>query len=94
MLSSLLLFELKNLIKAKWIFFYAGFYFLLVEALYYFSIESSKVFISLLNIILIVIPLISIIYGTQHFYKSSEYIQFLLAQPIERRNIFLSINYL
>ncbi|GAB1370719.1 hypothetical protein MASR1M45_07810 [Candidatus Kapaibacterium sp.] len=90
MLSSLLLFELKNLIKAKWIFFYAGFYFLLVEALYYFSIESSKVFISLLNIILIVIPLISIIYGTQHFYNSREYIQFLLAQPIERRNIFLS----
>ncbi|MFA7625420.1 MAG: ABC transporter permease subunit [Candidatus Kapaibacterium sp.] len=93
MLKILLMFEFKNLLKAKWFFFYAGFYFILTEALYYFSADPTKVYISLLNIILIVMPLISIIYGTQHFYNSKEYIQFLLAQPIDRKYIFLS-NYI
>jgi Cu-processing system permease protein len=93
MLKSLILFEFKNLIKAKWLFAYLAFFFLLTESLYYFSNNSSKVFISLLNIVLIVMPLISIIYGTQHFYNSREYIQFLLAQPIKRKYIFTS-NYI
>lgn len=93
MLKILMMFEFKNLLKAKWLFFYAGFYFLLTESLYYFSADSSKVYISLLNIILIVMPLVSIIYGTQHFYNSKEFIQFLLAQPIDRKYIFIS-NYL
>jgi len=93
MLKSLILFESKNLIKAKWLFAYLAFFFVLTESLYYFSNSSSKVFISLLNIILIVMPLISIIYGTQHFYNSKEYIQFLLAQPIKRKYIFIS-NYI
>lgn len=90
MLTILLQFEFKNLLKAKWLFIYAGFFFLLTESLYYFSSDSSKVYISLLNIILIVMPLVSIIYGTQYFYNSKEYIQFLLAQPIDRKYIFTS----
>lgn len=93
MLKILLLFEFKNLLKAKWLFFYATFFFVLTEALYYFSADSTKVYISLLNIILIVMPLVSIIYGTQHFYNSKEYIQFLLAQPLDRKYIFIS-NYI
>ncbi len=93
MLKTLIIFEFKNLFKAKWLFAYLGFYFVLTESLYYFSNESVKVFISLLNIVLIVMPLVSIIYGVQHFYNSREYLQFLLAQPIERKNIFIS-NYI
>ncbi len=90
MLKPLIIFELKLVLKAKWLIAYTGFFFLLTESLYYFNSDSVKVFISLLNIILIVMPLVSVIYGTQYFYNSREFMQFLLAQPLRRRDIFIS----
>lgn len=52
--------------------------------------DSGKVILSLLNIVLIVVPLISIVFTTIHFYNSYEFIELMLAQPINRRAIFLS----
>jgi len=90
MLKQLIKFEVKLVIKAKWLIAYLGFFFLLTESLYYFNNDSVKVIISLLNIILIVMPLVSVIYGTQYFYNSKEFIQFLMAQPLRKRDIFIS----
>jgi Cu-processing system permease protein len=42
-----------------------------------------------LHVILLVVPLISIIFGTIHYYNSREFIELLLAQPINRGKIFL-----
>ena len=44
---------------------------------------------SLLNIVLMVIPLISIVFTTIHFYNSYEFIELMLAQPVDRKVIFL-----
>jgi Cu-processing system permease protein len=56
-----------------------------------FQIDSdpSKVVMSLLNIVLMVIPLISIVFTTIHFYNSYEFIELMLAQPVDRKVIFL-----
>jgi len=43
-----------------------------------------------MNIVLIVVPLISIVFATIHFYNSYEFIELLLAQPLNRKIIFLS----
>jgi Cu-processing system permease protein len=57
-----------------------------------FSLEgnSDKAILSLLNIILMVVPLVSIIFTTIHFFNSYEFIELLLSQPINRKAIFLS----
>ena len=66
--------------------------FLLIVSMSMFSLEdnSSKAILSLLNIVLIVIPLISLIFATIHYYNSYEFIELMLAQPMSRTKILLS----
>jgi Cu-processing system permease protein len=58
-----------------------------------FSIEDNvtKGLLSLLNIVLILVPLVSIIFSTIYIYNSSEFIELLLAQPIKRSKLLLSM---
>lgn len=63
--------------------------FLLAISMTFFNLENnpSKGLASLLNVILIVTPLVSIIFTTIHLYNSAEFIELLLAQPLRRRDI-------
>lgn len=66
--------------------------FLLLVSATLFGMESNaaKGLMSLLNIVLMVVPLISLIFTTIHFYNSYEFIELLLAQPINRTKLLLS----
>jgi Cu-processing system permease protein len=66
---------------------------LLVASFSVFSLEdnSSKGLLSLLNIILIVVPLVSIIFSTIYVYNSAEFIELLVSQPLRRTTIWLSL---
>jgi Cu-processing system permease protein len=57
-----------------------------------FSMEenSSKAMLSLMTIVLIVVPLISLVFSTIHYYNSYEFIELMLSQPMSRRRILLS----
>ena len=67
--------------------------FLLAASFTVFSLEdnSSKGLLSLLNIILIVVPLVSIIFSTIYIYNSAEFIELLVSQPLKRKSIWLSL---
>jgi len=67
--------------------------FLLVASFSVFNLEdnSSKGLLSLLNIILIVVPLVSIIFSTIYLYNSAEFIELLVSQPLKRKSIWLSL---
>lgn len=67
--------------------------FLLVSSFSVFSLEdnSSKGLLSLLNIILIVVPLVSIIFSSIYVYNSAEFIELLVSQPLKRKTIWLSL---
>lgn len=58
-----------------------------------FSIEDStdKGIMSLLNIILLSVPLVSIIFANIYVYNSREFIELLVSQPIERSTIWKSL---
>ncbi len=66
--------------------------FLLLVSMSMFSLEdnSSKAMLSLLNIVLIVVPLISLVFSTIHYYNSYEFIELMLSQPMSRTKILLS----
>lgn len=68
-------------------------FFLLVASFSVFSLEdnSSKGLLSLLNIVLLVVPLISIIFSTIYVYNSAEFIELLVSQPLKRRTIWISL---
>lgn len=51
--------------------------------------EGSKGLASLLSVVLMVVPLVSLIFSTVHFYNSYEFIELLSAQPLKRGTILL-----
>ena len=67
--------------------------FLLVTSFSVFSLEdsNSKGLLSLLNIILLIVPLVSIIFSTIYVYNSAEFIELLVSQPLKRKTIWLSL---
>lgn len=66
---------------------------LLVISLSIFNIESSaaKGMASLLNLILLIVPLICIIFSTIYTYNSAEFVELLVSQPLKRKTIWLSL---
>jgi Cu-processing system permease protein len=67
--------------------------FLLAMSLSVFNLEdnSAKGLLSLLNVILIIVPLVSIVFSTIYVYNSSEFVELLVSQPLKRRTIWLSL---
>jgi Cu-processing system permease protein len=58
-----------------------------------FNLEdnSSKGLLSLMNIVLLVVPLICIIFSTIYIYNSAEFIELLVSQPLQRKHLWLSL---
>lgn len=67
--------------------------FLLVIGMSVFNLEdnTTKGLLSLLNIVLIVVPLVCIIFSTIYVYNSAEFVELLVSQPLERKHIWLSL---
>ncbi len=67
--------------------------FLLLISLSIFNLEdnSAKGLLSLLNIILIVVPLVSILFSAIYVYNSAEFLELLASQPLKRKALWLSI---
>lgn len=67
--------------------------FLLAISLSVFNLEdnSAKGLLSLLNLVLILVPLVSIVFSTIYVYNATEFIELLVSQPLKRVNIWLSI---
>ncbi|MEQ9063465.1 MAG: ABC transporter permease [Vicingaceae bacterium] len=78
-----------DLFRSRWSLFYFIFYLLITSGLLYLSGSESKVIITLMNVILVLNPLISTIFGIMYFYNSREFTELLLAQPVDRSKIFL-----
>lgn len=81
---------LYDILKNKVIIGYTLFLFVVSLSLFNMEDNSSKAMLSLLNIVLIVVPLISLIFSTIHYYNSYEFIELMLSQPMSRTRIILS----
>jgi len=86
----LLKYEFYNMYRNKWIVFYFLFFLILTSALFYFAKSPAKVVSTLLQLVILVIPLISLILGTIFLYDSRNFIELLLSQPINRKSIYIS----
>lgn len=90
-MNKILRYEIHNTIRNKWIIIYTFFFFFIGYALFAFSGDSGKAFISLMNVVLIIIPIVSLIFGSIYLYNSREFIEMMLSQPIDRKSLFLGI---
>jgi len=78
-----------DLIRSRWSYVYLLFYLLLGFVLLFLNEDLSKAVITLMNVIIILVPLIGTIFGVMYYYDSKEFTELLLAQPVKRSSIFI-----
>lgn len=81
---------LHDILRSKIIIAYTLFLLTIAVTLFQMEDNSSKALMSLLNIVLIVVPLVSMVFATIHYYNSYEFIELMLSQPVSRTRILLS----
>lgn len=81
---------LYDILRNKVVLAYTVFLFIISMSLFQMEENSSKAVLSLLNIVLIVVPLVSMVFSTIHWYNSYEFIELMLTQPISRKKVLLS----
>jgi len=90
-MKNILKYVIADIIQNKIVLVYTAL--LLTISISVFNLENSsaKGLLSLLNIILIIVPLICIIFSTIYIYNSAEFIVLLASHPLKRTTIWLSI---
>jgi Cu-processing system permease protein len=81
----------RDMARRRWLLGYAAFYMVLTDALFRFGGTSERAVLSLINVVLDLVPLVSVIFGTMYVYNAREFIQMMLAQPVGRRSLFVGL---
>ncbi|HEY7535067.1 MAG TPA: ABC transporter permease subunit [Thermodesulfobacteriota bacterium] len=87
--------EFLDAIRNRWFFFFAGLFILLDSTVSYSGIVSGgantflKPAVSMLNLVLILVPLIALVMGANSFTGARESWELLLIQPISRKEAML-----
>ena len=78
-----------DLVRSRWSYIYFAFYLILGFVLLFLNNDLSKAVITMMNVIIVLVPLIGTIFGVMYYYNSKEFTELLLAQPLNRKSIFL-----
>ena len=88
---SVIWFEIGDLARSRWLVAYALFFVIAADALFRFGGAEPRSLLSLVNVVLLVVPLGAVTFGTMHFYNRREFVELLLAQPVGRRELFAGL---
>lgn len=78
-----------DILRSKVLIAYTLFLLAVSFALFSLETDGAKSVVSLLSIVLIIVPLISVVFTTTYFYNAYEFIELLVAQPLSRNTILL-----
>ena len=84
-------YQLRDIARNRWVLGYTGLLLLLTEALFQLGGDAGRVVLSLLNLVLILVPLVALVFGTLYLYSAREFIELLLAQPVGRGAMFAGL---
>jgi Cu-processing system permease protein len=84
-------YQLRDIARNRWVIAYALVLLVLTEALFRLGGEGERVILSLLNVVLIFVPLVALTFGTLYLYTAREFIELLLAQPVGRGAMFAGL---
>jgi Cu-processing system permease protein len=79
--------ELRDVTRGRLIIGYTAFFGLLTEGLLRFNGSGVATMVSLMNVVLFLVPLVTIVFGTLYLHNAREFIELLLAQPLRRAHI-------
>lgn len=90
-MNKILKYVLLDILRSKTIVAYTILLLLLAVSLFQMEDNAQKGIITMLHLVLFIVPLVSIIFTTIYLYNSSEFIELLVSQPLQRSRIWISI---
>ena len=84
-------FQAHDVMRSRWLAAYALFFLAATTGLLRFAGGDARTILSLASVILYVVPLVSIVFGTVYIYNAREFTELLLAQPVSRRGLFAGL---
>ena len=83
-------YELSNVARSRWLLAYTLFFLVVGDALVRFG-GGEKALLSLVNVVLLVVPLVGLVFGTTYLYDARDFTELLLAQPVGRAQLFAGL---
>ena len=83
-----LLSKLRNVVRSRWMLGYAVILLGLTELLLRFGGSGERALLSLFNVVLLLLPLVSVVFGILYVHNAREFIELLLAQPVGRGALY------
>ena len=84
-------YELRNVVHSRWLLAYFLFFVVTTDALLRFGGGGPAALLSLVSVVLLVIPLVALVFGTTYLYDAREFTELLLAQPVGRGSLFVGL---
>lgn len=89
--TRLLRYELRDVVRSRWALGYAAFFVVVTDAFFRFSGGGEQVVLSHVNVVLMLVPLVSLVLGVAYLYNARAFTELMLAQPVRRRDLFLAL---
>jgi Cu-processing system permease protein len=81
----------KNVGRSRWLLGYGALLLLVTLLLAQFGGGGSRALLSLVNVVLLLVPLMAVVFGTLYVYNSREFTELLLTQPVGRGSAYLGL---
>jgi Cu-processing system permease protein len=90
-MNKIIKFILIDILRNRIVLAYALLMAALCWSAFYLEDTGNKGLLTLLNLVLLVVPLVSVLFSTIYLYNSSEFIELLVSQPIKRKQVWVSL---
>lgn len=84
-------FEARDVLRGRWLAVYGFALFGLAQTLVSVEGDVTRAMAGLVNAALLIVPLVSLLFGTLHLYGTRDFNRLLLAQPVGRRELFAGL---
>jgi Cu-processing system permease protein len=79
---------LLDVLRNRWVIGYALFFLAVTDVLLRLGGSGPRALLSLLNVVVLLIPLVTIVFGTIYWHGAREFNELLLSQPVARTTLF------
>jgi Cu-processing system permease protein len=83
--------QIHDALRSRWLLLHGLLYLVITEGLILAGGLTDKALLSLVNVVLLLVPLVAIVFGTIHLYNARDYILLLLTQPVRRHSLFFGL---
>lgn len=88
--ATIVLHQMRDVLRSRWLVVYGVFFAVVTDLLLRFS-GGEQALVSIADVVLFVVPLVTLVFGTMYLYDARDFIELLLAQPVRRRSLFTGV---